>query len=168
MKQILFKDVPSDDICVMKNVKKWQITSLVFCVVFAILGMISFIFEKDVGENRYLLLIVPMVGIALFVGIFITVSCQAKQYLFVFDNAIKYKKGFSPKEKQLIITPNDYKIKLIKFAHRGGYTVLLLFLNQNNKRILSYKLCQNLTNKQKDALCNIGCKFVDHKRVLKG
>ena len=71
MEQILFKDVPSDDIYFMKNVKKWQITSIVFCVVFVILGTISFISEKDVGENRYLLLIAPMAGIALFVGIFI-------------------------------------------------------------------------------------------------
>jgi hypothetical protein len=167
MEQILFKDVPSDDIYFMKNVKKWQITSIVFCVVFVILGTISFISEKDVGENRYLLLIAPMAGIALFVGIFINTCCQAKQYLLVFDNAIKYKKGFSPEEKQLIITPNDYKIKLIKFTHRGGYTVCLLFLNQKNKKLLSYKLCQNFTKKQKDALCNIGCKIVDRQQVLK-
>ncbi len=167
MEQILFKDVPSNDIYFMKNVKKWQITSIVFCVVFVILGTIGFIFEKDVGEDRYLLLIAPMVGIALFIGVFISTCCQAKQYLLVLDNAIKYKKGFSLKEKQLIIPPNDYKIKLKKYTHRGGYTVCLLFLNQRNKRLLSYKLCQSFTKKQKDALCNIGCKIIDSQKVLK-
>ncbi len=167
MEQILFKDVPSDDIYFMKNVKKWQITSIVFCVVFVILGLISFIFEKDVGEDRYLLLIAPMAGIALFVGIFISACCQAKQYLLIFDNTIKYKKGFSPEEKQLIITPNDYKIKLIKLTNRGGYTVWILFYNQKGKRVLSYKLCQPLTSKRKYDLSHIGCEIIDRKKVLK-
>lgn len=34
--------------------------------------------------------------------------------MLVFDDAVKYKKGLFGKEKQLIITPTDYKIKLKK------------------------------------------------------
>ncbi len=94
MKNILFKDVPSEDSSFIKNAKKWKVTSLAFCVVFAILGMLGFIFGKNSGENRYLLLIVPIAGIVLFGGIFISTCCQAKQYLIVYDNAIKYKKSF--------------------------------------------------------------------------
>ena len=166
MTNLLFSDVPLDDVDFMKNAKRWRITSLVFCLVFAIFGGVCLASENTFGENIYLILIVPMAGIALFVCIFISTYCQSRQFLLVFDSAIKYKKRIFGKEKQLLIAPNDYRIKLKRFTHRGGYTVWLLFLNQKNKRLLSYKLSQSLTNKQKESLCNIGCKIVDSQKVL--
>ena len=89
-----------------------------------------------------------------------------QQYLLVFTDKIKYKKGLSGKEKQLTIVPSQYKIKLRRLTTRGGYTVWMLFYNQKGKRVLSYKLCQPLTNKRKYDLSQIGCEIIDRQTTV--
>ena len=161
MGNLLFSDIPQNDAKIMKGMKEKRIVLIIFCaiiVLFAIIGLIL----KDI-----VIVIDSIIGIVFFFSLFITCLCMEQQYLLVFTDRIKYKKGLLGKEKQLIITPSQCKIKLRKFATRGGYTVWILFYNQNGKRILSYKLCQPLTSKRKYDLRHIGCEIIDRQKVLK-
>ena len=90
-----------------------------------------------------------------------------QQYLLIFTDKIKYKKGLLGKETQLTIAPSQYKIKLRRLTTRGGCTVWMLFYNQKGKRVLSYKLCQPLTGKRKYDLSQIGCEIINFQKVIK-
>ena len=128
MESLLFSDIPQNDAKVMKNMKVTRIVLIVFCVIallFVVLGLIL----KDI-----VIVIDSVIGIVLFFSLFITCLCMEQQYLLVFTDKIKYKKGLSGKEKQLKIAPSQYKIKLRRLTTRGGYTVRMLFYNQKCKR----------------------------------
>ena len=163
MENLLFSDVPQNDAKVMKSMKVTRIVLIIFCAIgllFAVLGLIL----KDI-----VIVVDSVIGIVLFFPLFITFItclCMEQQYLLVFTDKIKYKKGLLGKEKQLTIAPSQYKIKLRRLTNRSGYTVWLLFYNQKGKRVLSYKLCQPLTGKRKYDLSHIGCKIVDRQQVL--
>ena len=161
MENLLFSDVPQNDTKVMKSMKVTRIVLIIFCVIvllFAVLGLIL----KDI-----VIVIDSVIGIVLFSSLFITCLCMEQQYLLVFTDKIKYKKGLSGKEKQLTIAPSQYKIKLRRLTTRGGYTVWMLFYNQKGKRVLSYKLCQPLTDKRKYDLSQIGCEIIDRQKAIK-
>lgn len=158
MNQLLFKDVFSENRIAMKHARQWQITSLVFCCIFALLGAIAFWFGGYTGEQRYLLLVAPIAGVALFMGIFIKSVCFTKQYLLIYTDVIRYQKGFSKKEKQLTLNPNEYKIKTVKLIHGGSCTIVLTFLNQKGKKLFSYPLS---TTDKKREIYGIGCEIID-------
>ena len=161
MENLLFSDVPQNDAKVMKSMKVTRIVLIIFCAIgllFAVLGLIL----KDI-----VIVIDSVIGIVLFFSLFITCLCMEQQYLLVFTDKIKYKKGLLGKEKQLTIAPSQYKIKLRRLTAGGGYTVWMLFYNQKGKRVLSYKLCQPLTNKRKYDLSQIGCEIIDRQKVIK-
>ena len=160
MENLLFSDVPQDDAKVMKSMKLTRIVLIVFCVIallFAVLGLIL----KDI-----IIVIGSVIGIVLFFSLFIACLCMEQQYLLVFTDKIKYKKGLLGKETQLTIAPSQYKIKLRRLTTRGGCTVWMLFYNQKGKRVLSYKLCQPLTNKRKYDLSQIGCEIIDRQTTV--
>ena len=161
MENHLFSDVPQNDAGVMKSMKVTRIVLIIFCaiiVLFAIIGLIL----KDI-----VIVIDSVIGIVFFFSLFITCLCMEQQYLLVFSDKIKYKKGPLGKEKQLFIAPSQYKIKLKRLTIRGGYTVWILFYNQKGKKVLSYKLCQPLTSKRKYDLSHIGCEIIDRRKVIK-
>lgn len=161
MESLLFSDIPQNDAKVMKNMKVTRIVLIVFCVIallFVVLGLIL----KDI-----VIVIDSVIGIVFFFSLFITCLCMEQQYLLVFTDKIKYKKGLLGKEKQLTIAPSQYKIKLRRLTTRGGYTVWILFYNQKGKKVLSYKLCQPLTSKRKYDLSHIGCEIIDRRKVIK-
>ena len=161
MESLLFSDIPQNDAKVMKNMKVTRIVLIVFCVIallFVVLGLIL----KDI-----VIVIDSVIGIVFFFSLFITCLCMEQQYLLVFTDRIKYKKGLLGKEKQLIIAPSQYKIKLKRLTIRGGHTVWILFYNQKGKKVLSYKLCQPLTSKRKYDLSHIGCEIIDRRKVIK-
>ena len=161
MEKLLFSDVSPNDAKVMKSMKVTRIVLIVFCAIallFAVLGLIL----KDI-----VIVIGSLIGIVLFFSLLITCLCMEQQYLLVFTDKIKYKKGLLGKEKQLTIAPSQYKIKLRRLTTRGGYTVWMLFYNQKGKRVLSYKLCQPLTGKRKYDLSQIGCEIINCQKVIK-
>ena len=92
MENLLFSDVPQNDTKVMKSMKVTRIVLIILCAIvllFAVLGLIL----KDI-----VIVIDSVIGIVLFFSLFITCLCMEQQYLLVFTDKIKYKKGLSGKK----------------------------------------------------------------------
>lgn len=61
--------------------------------------------------------------------------------------------------------PNDYKIKVKIYYSRGGATVHLIFIDQNNRRLFRYTTdyTTQLSRRLRYELKNIGCEIIPPK-----
>ena len=162
MSKLLFSDIPSEDAAIVKSLKLTKTLSFVMCGVAVAFGILGYAVEGFKGEDAVLFAIFPLTLVLLFAGLYLSAEGTKRQYLLVYEDAIKYKKPFSKNERVIWLAPSAYKIKVKKYYNRSCYVIYLIFLDENNHRILRYapSCPANAIQRLKRRLNIIGCKII--------
>ena len=165
MSSPLFSNIPSQDQEIVNLLKSVKIASLVMCAVSVILGFLAFAEGDHSTENAIFVSVVSLALIFLFGILYIDAICTQRQSLLVYDDRILFKQGLSKKEREIRLTPSDYKIKVKNYVNRGGAMVHLIFMDGNNRRLFRYvtPYSTRLKKRLKYELRTIGCEIINPK-----
>ena len=161
----LFSNIPSRDEEVLKSAKFNKIALPVMCG-FMVLLCISGLYEEQFDvETAIIFLLWPILFILLLGLPFIAAVRIKWQRLLVYDDKILLRQVWSRKEREFNLAPGDYKIKVKIYYHRGGATVHLIFIDQNNRRLFRYTTdyTTQLSRRLRYELKNIGCEIIPPK-----
>ena len=161
----LFSNIPYRDSEIAKIAKFTKIASLAMCVVIALIWIVGLCEGEYSTENAILFSIAPVCSIFLFAYIYADAVCRKRQSLLVYDDRILWRQGLSNKEWEIRLAPSAYKIKVKKYVSRGGATIHLIFMDQNNHRLLRYitPYSTQLSQRLKYQLQKIGCEIIGPK-----
>lgn len=167
MSKLLFEEVPQKSVEYIKRNKSIAIMLIVFTSIFLLIGLVCLFFEAIVS-------IIPFVFAILVSIILLITVLQNKQYLYIYDDKICYKKTFQKSGKEIFITPSEYKIELKEAMPKSGYTIKFIFRKLNNEIIFTYKavsIIPSMYQAQKYQwevdLFSIGCDITNDHEIIK-
>lgn len=162
---LLFAEAPEKSEAYMRDHKTKCVTAAVLTAVFLILGLVC-LFMKF-----WAVALVPLMFAILLGMLWVKSVLQKKQYLYVYEDKIRYKTAF--KEKQIFIAPSEYGIELRHTVPRSGYTVKFIFIKPSGEKILTYKavsLVPSLFQAEKHPwekeLFAVGCEIIDRQEII--
>lgn len=167
MSKLLFEEVPQKMGDYIKRYKSLAIMLLIFASIFFLIGLICLLIEAIVS-------IIPFVFAILMSILLLKTVLQNKQYLYIYDDKICYKKTFQKSAKEILITPSEYKIELKEAMPKSGYTIKFIFRKLNNEIIFTYKavsIIPSMYQAQKYQwevdLFAIGCDITNDHEIIK-
>lgn len=161
----LFSNIPHRDEEVVKSAKFTRVACPVMCVLMVLLCATLLYEERYDIETAILLLIMPIFFVCFFGMAFVAAVRIKWQRLLVYEDRILLRSVWSKKEQEFNLAPSDYKIKVKIYYFRGGATVHLIFIDQNNRRLFRYTVdyTTHLSRWLKYELKNIGCEIIHPK-----
>lgn len=166
MKKLLFKENLAEHREHRKHIKIYIYSALAAFVGMSVLA----VFLAARGDF-ILSEIFVVVGVASLFGLLIG-SVIAKRYLLVYEDEIVWKKAFR-KEKHLVLTPNQYEIRLVPMLTKNARRIRYVFVDRNGKILLKYNSAFLLESyKEYRAvweydIFSIGCRIVDETWEIK-
>ena len=165
MNKLLFEEIPNKSKAYMRSNRTAKTVLTVITAIFALLGALC-LFLKE-----YFVAIIPFVFVFWLGFYLIKTILQEKQYLYIFDDKICYKRTYQRKEIQ--IYPSQYLIELKHAAPKSGYTIKFIFKSGAGKKLFVYKAVslvpspfQTEKNQWEEDLFAIGCVILDPQEVI--
>lgn len=133
MMSVIFQEVPIEAGKYLKDHRREMLVFTVITAVFILLGIICLC----LGE--YSVFFVPFFFVIYIVPHLIRSLLQERQYLFVYEDKIRYKSTYRIKERELQLTPNEYTVEVRDAMPKLGYSLKLVFRSLDGKKLFTYK-----------------------------
>ena len=166
MDKPLFSNIPALDEDIVKSAKFTKIACPAMCILMVLLCVSAFSDERyDIGAAIFLSLITIIIFVCVFGMAFVAAVRIKWQRLLVYNDKILLRSVWSKKEQEFKLAPSDYKIKVEKYIFRGGATIHLVFMDNNNRRLFRYATDYTTHSSRwlKYELKNIGCEIIPPK-----
>lgn len=186
------KPLLEEDLAQDRRYIKWVIEGTLVTWIAAVIFLAASIFGFSIGWedpdpwNFLGILLYPIFAAwTAFSGI--AYLCSRRQYLRIYPDRILYRKPFQKHEGVLMLSPDQYTIRLYRasaWIYPCKYAVELVFLDESKdtdscqkyKTLLSYKAVTfyahiryypgSLKKQWKEELGALGCKIIDYEKIL--
>ena len=163
MNKPLFSNVPRQDADTVRLAKIEMVCAWILFFLVVVFWLEFLLYMQFDPMLSILSSFGPLTVIAIAAMGYVDALGVKRKHLFIYENKIVFKKGAFQKERELMLAPRDYKIKVIKKIHRDGPTIHLIFLDQTNRCLFRYTTYYSLmlSRRLKYGLRQIGCEIMD-------
>ena len=138
---LIFEEAPVKQEKYLKQNKRETRLLAIIAAVFVALGIVCLC----LGE--YAAFLIPLFCVLLVIPHLILCLLQKKQYLIVYEDKIVYKGTYQKKERELPLSPDGYTVEVRDAMPKYGYTVKLIFKDNDGKKLFTYKAVCTSRNK---------------------